>query len=78
MFVKDIGDLVGFDHIIGVAICSETDENTAFYKLQHWWTADSVSHIGLWVMYDHGVGIFENCHFFAIDMNAMNSNGVFA
>ena len=77
MFVKNIGYLEGFCHIMGVTVGSQAGENASVHNLHGRRASAGIAHVGLRVMYHHGIRILDQLHLMRIYVNAVGQQGLF-
>ena len=68
--------LQALQHVVGVSVRPQAQENAAGIELEHRRAADRVAHIGLRIVADHGARLPENVHLGGRDVDAVAQHGL--
>ena len=71
-------DLQALQHVVGVGVGAQADEDAPVVQLQHGGAAHGVAHVGLGVVADHGVGLLDDVHLGGGDVDAVAQHGLLA
>ena len=62
---------------MGIAVCSQTGENSSVHDFHGWRASAGVAHVGLRVMYHHCIRVLNQLHLMRIYVNAVGQQGLF-
>ena len=72
MLVQHIRNLIRFCHIVGISVGSESGQDAPLYELHRRRAPAGIAHVGLRIMYDHRVRLFQQFHLMWIDVYAVS------
>ena len=70
------GHLDGLQHVVGVGVGTQTDQNALLVELQHRRDTHGVAHVALRVVDAHGVRGLDDIHFRRVHMDAVAQDGL--
>ena len=76
--MKDIRDLPGLQHIVGIAVRSEPRQDAAVHKLHCGRAAAGIPHIGLRIVNHHAAAFLDEPHLVGVNIDAVREQGLFA
>lgn len=68
------GDFQGLQHIICIGVRSHSQQDSVPVKLEYRRNANSISHIALRIIYNHGIGLPDDLHLGGVHMDTMPQN----
>lgn len=72
------GHLYALQHVVGIGISAHAREDALLIELQNWGDADSIAHVGLWVVDTHRVCCLNDVHFSTVHVDAVAQDGLFS
>ena len=71
-------NLEAFQHVMGIGIGPQPNQNPLVVKRKHRRTTDGIPHIGFWIVANHGVCFLQDLHFGWRNMDTVSQHGFFS
>ena len=76
MFVQDIGDFIGLNHIVRIAIGPQAGQDAAVDHVHRRRAATGIAHVRFRIVDDHRIRRLDEVHFVGIDVDAVAEQGL--